>query len=60
MSPTHALHNASAARARPSCAGVMLALDSGLAPGLVVVDANRPASGAGSAPRLLKQSGVAH
>ncbi|HWH83343.1 MAG TPA: hypothetical protein VNU71_14025 [Burkholderiaceae bacterium] len=48
----------SAARGR--CAVGMAWLDAGLMPGLVVVDSNRPAIGAGSARGLLKQFGAAH
>ena len=35
-------------------------IDSGLVPGLVVVDSNRPAPIAGAARGLLKQFGAAH
>ena len=59
MSPHHCTHTRIAARS-VACVGAALALDSGLAPGLVVVDSNRPAIRAGFAPSLRKQSGVAH
>jgi hypothetical protein len=45
----HRLHpDSRAARALPECTG-MASLDSGLAPGLVVVDSNRPTIRAGAA-----------
>ena len=59
MSPYHCTHTHTAPRG-VACVGAALALDSGLAPGLVVVDSNRPAVRAGFAPSLRKQSGVAH
>ena len=55
----HLPHDCIAARGDVSCAGAAMWLDSGIAPGLVLVDSNRPA-GAGIARGLLTQSGVAH
>lgn len=51
-------HDHTAARGEP-CVGVVW-LDSGMTPGLVVVDSNRPAIVAGAARGLLKQFGAAH
>jgi len=60
--PLHLQHDRSASRGA-ACAGAAW-IDSGIAPGLVVVDSNRPhrATGlvAGSARGLLKQFGAAH
>ena len=58
--PTH--HHAHAASRGEPCVGAV-SLDSGIAPGLVVVDSNRPAYLAASsveARGLLKQFGAAH
>jgi hypothetical protein len=57
MSPTFHLHAITAARGEP-CVGAVW-LDSGITPGLVVVDSNRPAAMA-VARGLLKQFGAAH
>jgi hypothetical protein len=51
-------HDHTAARGEP-CVGVVW-LDSGMTPGLVVVDSNRPAIVAVAARGLLKQFGAAH
>ena len=51
-------HDHTAACGAP-CAGAAW-VDSGIAPGLVVVDSNRPAYSAGAARGLLKQFGAAH
>ena len=51
-------HAHTAARGEP-CVGAVW-LDSGITPGLVVVDSNRPASAVGIARGLLKQFGAAH
>jgi len=58
--PTH--HHAHTASCGAPCVGAVW-LDSGIAPGLVVVDSNRPAYPAASsveARGLLKQFGAAH
>jgi hypothetical protein len=57
-SPAFHSHARAASRGE-SCVGAVW-LDSGIAPGLVVVDSNRPASPAGIARGLLKQFGAAH
>ena len=58
MKPASHPH-ALAAACGESCVGAVW-LDSGITPGLVVVDSNRPASPAGIARGLLKQFGAAH
>ena len=58
MSPAFHPHAHTAARGEP-CVGAVW-LDSGITPGLVVVDSNRPASPAVTARGLLKQFGAAH
>ena len=55
--PTHH-HAHTAARGEP-CVGAVW-LDSGIAPGVVVVDSNRPAMNLAAARGLLKQFGAAH
>ena len=55
--PTH--HHTHIAARAAACVG-MVWLDSGIAPGLVVVDSNRPAHLAVAARGLLKQFGAAH
>jgi hypothetical protein len=60
--PLHLQHDRSASRGA-ACAGAAW-IDSGIAPGLVVVDSNRPSPVAGHvagcARGLLKQFGAAH
>jgi hypothetical protein len=51
-------HAHTAARGEP-CVGAVW-LESGIAPGLVVVDSNRPAMNLATARGLLKQFGAAH
>jgi hypothetical protein len=58
MMPRQHHHDDTAARGEP-CVGAVW-LDSGITPGLVVVDSNRPAAPAGIARGLLKQFGAAH
>ena len=60
MSRHHSPHDSRTACALPECAGTAAWVDSGLAPGLVVVDSNRPAIDASRARRLCMQSGAAH
>jgi hypothetical protein len=55
--PRH--HHAHTAACGEPCVGAVW-LDSGITPGLVVVDSNRPASRAVAARGLLKQFGAAH
>ncbi|HEY9238157.1 MAG TPA: hypothetical protein VIP10_04875 [Burkholderiaceae bacterium] len=57
MNPPRLHHALAAARGEP-CVGAVW-LDSGITPGLVVVDSNRPA-GMATARGLLKQFGAAH
>ncbi|MBC8055101.1 MAG: hypothetical protein H7Y61_00825 [Rhizobiales bacterium] len=56
--PRHS-HPRSAMRAA-ACASGAVWIDSGIAPGLVVVDSNRPAMNVAAARGLLKQFGAAH
>ena len=57
MSHAHHPHHTAARGA--ACAGAGW-LDSGIAPGLVVVDSNRPATNGVAARGLLEQFGAAH
>lgn len=52
-------HHAHTAARGESCVGAVR-LGSGITPGLVVVDSNRPAAMAGTARGLLRQFGAAH
>ncbi len=54
------LHHLDTSAARGRCAVAMAWLDSGLAPGLVVVDSNRPAIAGTARALLTKQSATAH
>lgn len=52
-------HHTSTATRGGLCVGAVW-LDSGITPGLVVVDSNRPAMNIAAARGLLKQFGAAH
>ena len=55
----HSFHHDSTAARGQACAGAAW-VDSGTGLGLVVMDSNRPAIGAGSARGLLEQPVAAH
>ena len=58
MNPSHLPHARTATFG--ACRMGAAWLDSGVATGLVVIDSNRPAPGAGTARGLLEQFGAAH